>query len=100
VCDTKFQAGYKSLQLIKNQFTAWVTKPILRIFRAPLACLGGYNAAGADNEYNQGIMSDGPVILKNGLPMTPEDIVVELSVPQTSRGQHGGEPVASMHDAF
>jgi len=54
--------------------------------------------AGADNEYSQGIMSDGPVILKNGLPMTPEDIVVELSVLQASRAQDGGVPVAWMHD--
>jgi len=51
-------------------------------------------AAGADNEYSQGIMSDGPVILKNGQPMTPEDIVVELSVLQATHAQDGGEPVA------
>lgn len=31
------------------------------------------------NEYSQGIMNDGAVILKNGEPMTPEEIVVELT---------------------
>ena len=29
--------------------------------------------------YSQGIMFDGPVILKDGRPMTPEEIVKELN---------------------
>ena len=29
--------------------------------------------------YSQGIMDDGPVILKDGKPMTPDDIVSELN---------------------
>jgi len=31
------------------------------------------------DEYSQGIMADGPVILKNGQPLTPEQIVSELN---------------------
>lgn len=34
------------------------------------------------NEYSQGIMGDGVAILKNGLPMSPDDIVAQLSVLQ------------------
>ena len=29
--------------------------------------------------YSQGIMDDGPVILKDGKPMTPDDIVSDLN---------------------
>ncbi len=31
------------------------------------------------NKYSQGIMNDGPCILKNGEPLTPEEIVSELN---------------------
>jgi hypothetical protein len=30
--------------------------------------------------YSQGIMSDGPVILKNGIPLTPDEIVNILNI--------------------
>lgn len=36
-------------------------------------------AVEAEQEYSQGIMSDGPVILRDGQPMTPEEIVEELN---------------------
>lgn len=32
------------------------------------------------SEYSQGVMSDGPVILRDGNPMTPEEIINELEV--------------------
>lgn len=31
------------------------------------------------NRYSQGVMSDGPVILEDGDPMTPEEIVSKLN---------------------
>lgn len=31
------------------------------------------------SEYSQGIMADGPVILKDGQPLTPDEIVAELT---------------------
>lgn len=44
------------------------------------------------HEYSQGICQDGAAILKDGVPMTPEEIVVELQSEQSARAQGGEVP--------
>lgn len=51
-----------------------------------------------EDEYSQGIMADGPAILKNGRPMTPEEIVRELQgKPSVAEGPAGFEEWWAVH---
>lgn len=55
----------------------------------------------SDHEYSQGICGDGAAILKNGQPMTIEEIVQELRDGQSARAQGDAEPeVGAMADVL
>ena len=47
----------------------------------------------SDHEYSQGICQDGAAILKDGVPMTPEEIIAELERGQAAQSERA-EPTA------